>query len=301
MSLTNRPTRGGPLDPVILAAIADGVVAQVNIAGIGSGVEIPVIIAPDTLFIPRDFYLEIQRGNVAGMKVYTIPGRSDEVSQTALEDITQIPGVTILPRPGGIQLEIISTSANDTAAGSGVQSIDIHYLDPASVEQEETCPTNGLVAQITAKNDFADIQWMHTRTIGTVGGVAAGNISLRGVGGGTIYEYIQAGGNQSLTCRYVVPTAKTGYILGWEASAITKRIDFRLRATVERFDRTLVPDVFLFQDAVVLQDAPSAWRPFKSAHSIPASGVVKVSGISAAAGGDAGASFDILIIDDGIL
>lgn len=301
MSLSDRGTRAGYLDPVILAAIEEGVVAQVNIVGVGAGVEVPIIIAPGTLFIPRDFYLEISRGNVAGMKVYTIPGRSDGVSQTALEDVSQIPGVTILPRPGGIQLEIISTSGNDTAAGSGVQSIDIHYLNPAGVEQEETCPTNGLVAQLTAKSDFADIQWMHTRTIGTPGGTAAGNISLRGVGGGTVYEYIQAGGNQSLTCRYVVPTAKKGFLLGWEVSAITKRIDFRLRATVERFDRTLVPDVFLFQDAVVLQDAPSAWRPFTSPSSIPASGVVKASAISAAAGGDAGASFDILIIDDDIL
>ena len=193
-NLSDRSTRAGPLDPVILADV-------------DRGVQVPVITAPGTLFIPRDFYLEIQRGNILGMKIYTIPGRSDGVSQTALEDITQIPGVTVLPRPGGIQLEIISTSANDDVGGSGVQSVDIHYLDPAGVEQEETCPTNGLVAQLTVKSDFADIQWMHTRAIGTVGGVAAGNISLRGVGGGTVFEYIKAGGNQSLTCRYVVPTA----------------------------------------------------------------------------------------------
>lgn len=298
MPLRDRPTRPGPLEPVILADIDDGVIAQVNIAGIDAGVQVPVIIAPGTLWIPSDFYLEISRGNVTGMKLYSIPGRSDSVSTIALEDISQVPATTILPNPGGVQLELVSSSGNDTAAGSGVQSVDIHYLDSAGVEQEETIIMAGAVPVLTVGTDLDVIQWIHTRTIGTVGGVAAGNISLRDVGGGTVYEYIAAGGNQSLTCRYTVPAAKTGFVLGWEASGITKRIDFRLRATVERFDRTLTPDVFLFQDAVVLQDSPSGWRPFKTPPLIPASGVAKVSAVSAAAGGDAGASFDILLIDN---
>ncbi len=298
MLLKDRGTRAGYLDPVILADIVEGVVAQVNIAGVGSGVEIPVIIAPGTLWIPSDFYLEISRGNVAGMKIFSIPGQSDEISQTALEDITQIPATTILPNPGGIQLELVSSSALDTAAGANVQSVDVHYLDTTGVEQEETISTAGLVPVVTSATDIDIIQWMHTRAIGTPGQVAAGNISLRDVGGGTVYEYIQAGGNQSLTCRYTVPTGKTGFLLGWAASAITKEIDFRLRATVERFDRSLIPDVFLFQDAIVLQDAPSSWRPFRGPNKIPETGVVKASGISTAAGGNGATSFDILLIDE---
>lgn len=298
LPLRDRGTRGGYLDPVILADIAEGVIAQVNLVGADAGVQLPVIIAPGTIWIPNDFYLEISRGNVAGMKIYSIPGQSDEISQTSLEDITQIPATTILPNPGGIQLELVSSSGNDAALGAGVQSIDVHYLDAAGVEQEEVTATNGLGAVLTASSDYDIIQWMHTKTIGTAGGVAVGNISLRGVGGGTVYEYIQAGGNQSLTCRYTVPTGKTGFLLGWSASAITKEIDFRLRATVERFDRSLTPGVFLFQDAIVLQDAPSSWRPFRGPNKIPETGVVKTSGISTAAGGNGATSFDILLIDE---
>ena len=288
MSLRDRGTTGGPLEPV-------------NLADVDDGVQVPVIIAPGTLFINSDFWFEIARGNVIGMKVYTVPGRSDGVSMTDLEDVSQVPATTILPNPGGIQLEVVSSSPNDTAAGSGVQSVDIHYLDTTGLEQEETVTMNGVTPVNTVATDIDIVQWIHTCTIGTAGGVSDGNISLRDTTGVTAFEYIAAGGNQSLSARYTIPTAKTGFILGWEASGITKRIDFRLRATVDRFDRSLTPDVFLFQDAVVLQDSTSGWRPFKTPLKIPASGMVKVSAISAAAGGDAGTSFDILIIDDGVL
>jgi hypothetical protein len=246
-----------------------------------------------------DWGVEVARGNTAGMRVFTIPGRKNSISTTVLDDITQVPATTVLPDPGGIQMEVVSSSANDAAAGTGAQSVDIHYLDSVGVEQEETVTMDGLTPVNTVGLDFDKIQWMHTKTVGAnVNGVAVGNISLRDTTGATTYEYIGAGGNQSLSCRYHVPTGYTGFILGWDASGITKEVDLRLRATVERFDRTLVPGVFLFQDAIVLNDATSGWQPFKVPPLIPAGATVKISGISAAAGGDAGASFDVLLIAD---
>ena len=246
----------------------------------------------------RDFFLEVSKGNVPGHKVYTIPGRKDSVSNTVLDDLSQIPGTTVIPRPAGIQLEIISSDAADDGSpvGTGVRTVDVHYLDTSGVEQEETVTMNGTTAVTTVATDIADVQWIHTLTVGSAG-VAVGNISLQGVAGGTVYEYIKAGGNQSLSCRYTVPTGKTGYIVGWSCSAIVKQIDFRLRATVERFDRTLVDGVFLFQDTAVLLDGTSGFIP-SSFPSIPAGGRVKISGISAAAGGNGGGSFQIVLVDD---
>jgi hypothetical protein len=140
---------------------------------------------------------------------------------------------------------------------------------------------------------------MHTKTVGGgANGVAIGNISLRDTAGVTTYEYIAAGGNQSLSCRFHIPANKTGFLLGWQASGITKIIDVRLRATAERFDGSLVNGVFLFQDAIVLDAAPSGWIQFKTPIPIPAGATVKASAISAAAGGDAGAMFEILLVDN---
>jgi len=67
---------------------------------------------------------------------------------------------------------------------------------------------------------------------------------------------------------------------------------------VERFDRALLPGVFLFQDILVLNDTTSGWIPFEVPLKMPSGAVTKMSAISNAAGGDAAGKFDILIIDD---
>jgi len=243
------------------------------------------------------FLFEVARGNVPGMKMYSIPGRKDALSSAALDDLTQIPGTIVVPEPGGIQLELVSSSASDTSAGTGAQTVDIHYLDTSGIDQQENVIMAGLTPVNTVATDIDFVQWIHVKTVGT-GGVAAGNISLRDTAGAVTYEYLSAGGNQSLSAKYKVPTAKTGFVVGWQASGMTKKIDLRLRATVERFDRTLNPGVFLFQDILVLNDTSSGWIPFLAPLKMPAGAVVKLSGISAAAGGDGAGQFDILLVDD---
>lgn len=251
-------------------------------------------------FGSTDWLVEVARGRVEGAKVYVIVGRKDEISSTVLDDISQIPSTTVIPDPGGTQLEVVSSSGDDDGSpvGSGIRTLDLHYLDTPGDEQEETITMNGVTAVTTVATDISDIQWMHAKTVGA-GGVAAGNIALRTVGGAGIdYEYISAGGDQSLGCHYHVPNGKIGYLLGWHCTAITKQIDFRLRATVERFDRTLLPGVFLFQDVMVLNDGSSPWVDLRGQGPLPAGATIKVSGLSAAAGGNAGAMFKILLIDN---
>ena len=240
--------------------------------------------------------LEVAKGNVAGHRLFVIPGRKNSVSATVLDDITQIPSTTVVPNPGGIQMEVVSSSASDVSGGAGVDTVDLHYLDTSGVEQEETITMSGQTPVNTVATDIDKVQWMHTMTLDGAT-VAAGNISLRDTAGAVTYEYIAAGGNQSLSGRFHIPTAKKGYIVGWKCSAITKQIDFRLRATCERFDRSLLPGVFLFQDTEVLNNAPSGWIPIPFSQ-VPATATIKISGISAASGGNAGASFTVLVVDD---
>ena len=244
-----------------------------------------------------DFLFEIARGSIPGIRMFSIPGRKDALSNTALDDLTQIPGTIVVPSPGGIQLELVSSSGNDAAAGTGIQTIDIHYLDTNGDEQAETLTLDGLTPVNTIATNINYIQWIHANSVGT-GGVAAGNISLRDTSGGVVYEYITSGGNQSLSAKYKVPNGHTGYVVGWQASGITKKIDVRLRATVERFDRSLVPGVFLFQDIFVLNDSISGWTPFVVPLKMPAGAEIKLSAISSAAGCDGAGQFDIMIVAD---
>lgn len=245
----------------------------------------------------RDLFLEIAKGNISGQKAYIIPGRKNSISSTVLDDLSQIPGTTVIPDPGGVGLEILSSSVEDGAGTqTGALTVDIEYLDTAGAEQAETLAMNGTTVVTTTATNIDKIQWIHVVTIGS-NTTAVGNITLRGLSGGTAFEYIQAGGNQSLSARYTVPTGKTGFIHGWQASGITKIIDVKLRANVDRFTKTK-QDVFTFQDNVVLDDATSGWIPFIIPIKIPETATVKMSAISAAAGGDAGGSFLILLIDN---
>ena len=267
-----------------------------NVTIIGSGSTNTAKVNSENSLFTTDMLLEAARGNVSGIKMYSIPGRKNALSSTVLDDITQIPSTTVVPTPGGIQLEAVS-DGDDTSGGVGALTIDLHYLDTAGAEQVETITMNGVTPVNTVATDIDFVQWAHTKTVGS-SGVADGNISIRNTAGTVTYEYIAAGGNQSLSAKYKIPTGKKGYIVGWHCSGITKRIDFRLRATVERFDRSLISDVFLFQDSVVLQDAASGWIPFEVPLQCAAGSIVKISGISDAAGGDAGAAFSIVVIDD---
>ena len=244
-----------------------------------------------------DFLFEAARGSIPGIKMFSIPGRKDSLSTSALDDLTQIPGTIVSPEPGGIQLEVVSSSTSDTSAGTGIQTLDLHYLDTSGAEQTELITLDGTTPVNTVATDIDFVQWCHAKTVGTAG-VAVGNISILDTTGTTTYEYISAGGNQSLSARYKVPTGKTGYVVGWQASGITKKIDLRLRATVERFDRSLIPGVFLFQDILVLNDTASGYIPFALPLKMPAGAVVKMSAVSAAAGGDAAGQFDIVLVED---
>lgn len=246
----------------------------------------------------NSFLNEVAFGNIPGAKVYHIPGAKTSLSSTVFDDISEIPATTVIPNPGGIQLELVSSLAADDIAGTGIQKVEIHYLDTSNAEQNETVEMSGVAPKTTIATDINKIQWIHAKQVGS-GGVAAGNITLRTTGGGgSDFSYIKAGGNQSLSAIYHIPAGKTGYILGWNASGIIKIINFSLRATMERFDQALLPGIFLFQDVLSLSDSVSGWIKFESPIKVPALATVKISGISSAAGGDGGASFEILILDE---
>ena len=260
-------------------------------------------ITGENAFITQDILIEVARGNVPGMKMFSIVGKKNSISSSVLDDITGIPSTTVRPNPGGIQLELVSSSNEDSGAGgvnpagTGIRSIDIHYLDNAGAEQSETVVIDGTTPVNTLAENIDFVQWIHAKTAGSAG-VAVGNISLRNTAGSVTYEYVKLGGNQSLSAAFKVPTGKKGYVLGWQASGITKIIDIRLRATVERYDRTLIAGVFLFQDILILSDDSSGWIPFDVPKQMPAGAIIKLSAISSAAGGDAAGQFDILLIDD---
>ncbi len=244
----------------------------------------------------RDFFLDIARGKIAGMKGLSIPGRRDSVGTTVLEDLTQT-GNAVLPRPAGADLDLESVHAQDDTGGTGIQTVMIHYLDSSGDEQSASFVTNGS-GVTNVGTAIHDVQWMHATAVGT-NTVAEGIVKLVDQAtGNIIYEQISAEGNQSLSGRFKIPNNKTGYIMGWQASAVTRKIDFRLRADVSRASRTIQSLVFNFQDAMVLEQVASGWVPFVVPLKCPELSTIKISALSFTGAGDAGGQFDIILIDD---
>lgn len=229
---------------------------------------------------------------------FVIKGVKEGISASVLDDISQIPATTVVPDPGGIQLAIKSSTVNDAAAGTGARTIEIAYLDTAGLEQTETLILNGTTQVDTVATNIDKVNWIHSLTVGS-GGVADGNLSLVDKATGIIvYEYIEAGGNASLSARYHVPSDKTGFVKGWICSADTSRADIRLRATVDNFERHIVDGVFIFQDSVMLKDSSSGYIPFEYPLLLPSSSSIKVSAKGAGSGANVGTSIHIILIEN---
>lgn len=114
-------------------------------------------------------------------------------------------GAFVFPSSAGVQISIVSTSANDTAAGTGIRTIEIHYLDANLAEQAETVTMNGLVPVLTVATNIRFIQCMHMVTFGT-GLSAAGNITASNAG--NTHSYIAAGDSRCTSSVRMVPAGK---------------------------------------------------------------------------------------------
>lgn len=199
----------------------------------------------------------------------------------------------------GQTLYIVSTSASDTSAGTGAQTVRYIYLDSNGDQQVGTATMNGTTA-VSLGTGFTFIQWMEVATVG-INEVSVGNISITSTNGAatvaTTFEYIKAGGNRSLSGRYKVPTGFTGYVHDWSAAAISNTMDTRLRINTFADDNAISDGAYHFKARVFLASGANAQEDL---HHIkcPEGTIIKISAIpgAAAAGNKLDCHFDISII-----
>ena len=197
----------------------------------------------------------------------------------ALRDLWDGPTATYAFPAAPMQMAVVSSSASDTAAGTGARSVHIHYLDAEYQEQFETVTLNGATPVNTAATDIRRINGMHSWTVGS-GGVPAGNISIRAVGGAVTYGYILAGLNMARQAIFTVPAGKRLKISHWQVSSGSTGEHFcttTIRATTHA--GVLLPGVFLVQDEAGSQNGGGAYD-FAVPRVVPATADIKVSSIS---------------------
>lgn len=149
-----------------------------------------------------------------------------------------------------MQMQIVSTSANDTAAGTGVRTVTIDYLDANYIQQTLTLTLNGTTPVLTTPTDIFRVNYFHAVTVGSIGN-AVGSISLQSVGGAVTYDIITASNNISFTGIFTVPAnAVMGYISHWQYSSGSAAGSHFTKITIEATCHRgeLLPGVFITQD-----------------------------------------------------
>lgn len=149
------------------------------------------------------YELAVARGLVPGATPFSAYGEKDTVG--ADSGVLWPNGPFVFPPASGLQMAIASTSAADSAAGTGIRSLEIHYLDNTLEERYETVVLNGTTPVNTVATNIRFVQCMHISTYGS-GKAAAGNITLSS--GGTTYSYIAVGGVRCSSSVRMVPVGK---------------------------------------------------------------------------------------------
>lgn len=182
---------------------------------------------------------DIALGAASGVTVIQQFGENPDVG-TSLEDIWT---------PGGIKtwltaaatLEAISTSTNDTAAGTHARTIVVEGLDANWAEVSATITMNGTSASTATTQTFIRVNRAYVATSGGYGNSNAGTITIRVSGAGSTQAEISIldgiGAGQSLMLMYSVPAGKVALIHNFQVfSSSGKEVAivgmFRLNADV---------------------------------------------------------------------
>lgn len=164
-----------------------------------------------------DYREAVARGYIAGATPFASSGE-----RTTTGGETNYPvwpdGAFTVPPVGGLQMSIVSTSANDSAAGSNARSIEIHYLDANLNSQSEIVIMNGVTPVLTVATDIRFIQCMHIHTYGTIQ-YTAGYISA--TNGGATYAVISAVSVRCTSSFRMVPAGKRLFVDGAIGSSIS--------------------------------------------------------------------------------
>lgn len=181
-----------------------------------------------------DWFIEVAKGNISGHSFVHKFGRNDSVGTTMVPVCEG--GIYQTPQIGStVTLAAISTSANDTAAGSGAREITLEYLDSTGAVQTGTIAMNG-TTETTAT--IAGVWRLYRFYVSASGSYASsstpsqvGTITIRVAGAGATWGVLGLadtgfGSGQSLVASYTVPLGKTAYLLTSETSVDTgKSVD----------------------------------------------------------------------------
>lgn len=156
----------------------------------------------------------IAEGRIEGYSIVNKFGRNTDISTgTVPEGVWGGGGTYTGWATAAETIQVLSSSANDTAAGSGARTIRVTGLDANYNVQNETLTLNG-TTPVTSTNTFIRV---HTAQITTSGSsntaFNAGTITVRqSTTTANVFLSMAIGTNQTNCSAYTVPAGYTGYM-----------------------------------------------------------------------------------------
>lgn len=250
-----------------------------------------------------DFDLELAKGNIPGHSIAHRSGRAPDGLQTTATDVWRRADAAATQQiwlaPTAARLHnIVSSSANDAAAGTGARTIRIHGLTSwSTIETSEVVTLNGTNA-VSTVNSYVMINQMQVLTCGTAG-PNVGVITATAVTDATVTALIAIGSGKAEQVIYGISSASTGFISNMSASINDNtqiaRADMSIRVNE-------YPDVHpnVFQSLLTFQlmagGTSRVSREFRHYIKFDGPAIVKLQGISSSADLDCSANFDIVIV-----
>lgn len=165
--------------------------------------KLPSLISGMSQAISMDYGLAVSRGLIAGVATKSLTGYN-AATPTTLEPVWSTSAGTYSFPTGASTVTVSSSSASDSAAGTGVRTISVNYLRTDFTEVTVPVTMNG-TTPVTVATDVYRINSVTATSFGSVGS-AVGTIPL--VVGANVLSRIEIGESVSQQLIYTVPVNK---------------------------------------------------------------------------------------------
>lgn len=182
-----------------------------------------------------DYFIEITRGHIGGVKPTVIIGRSDSI--TTIEKEIWDSSVAYTYLTSSSILQISSTSLNDISTGTGAKTIIISGLDGNYNEINEVVTLNGNTNVPTTKS-YLRIFYIIVDTAGSIGcndGIITAKVGV------VTYAQINIMYGRTAMALYTVPAGKTGYVYKYSANT-GKGADVEIKNYVKKYNKSSYVD-----------------------------------------------------------
>jgi hypothetical protein len=239
------------------------------------------------------FGLQVARGQIQGHSDVIVFGYNPDLDQT---EESVWPNGGMVPHPTvASALKISSTSANDTALGTGARTVYIGGLDGNYNVVGETVILDGQTEVLTT-NSYLYVNEFYVLTVGTgeknAGAINAGTGTVTAGVPAVLYDEIAVGYNNRTTAHYCVPAGYTGFMT--VGSTQTGQASGSTSVTV--FLKTHGPDGILRVSAVTTLNNGSAQFDFDPPLRIPEKHCVGATAIGSANNNSVSTFFNIILI-----